>query len=162
MTDVSGRIKKIEPYFRGMKVDNAGSEQVIYVMIELPPRWEIQPETEDRFDVSIGRDGGLFYFCAELEQGFDVIFNAIDYNIEKMKVAVERAQLFKQKTDELQKLFSNESISLEALKTLDFTYRGKKKKTTQPKASEGGVVEAPPIVENEENKAMEESQCLTA
>lgn len=115
-----------------MQVEDSPEGQVIYIMVELPPRWEIQPETEKKFGVTIGNDGVVYYFCAALEQGFDVIFDAIDYNIEKMKLVLERTQLFRQKAKELQDLFADESITLDVLKTLDFTYRGKKKKQLLP------------------------------
>lgn len=135
--DVKERIKKIQEYFKGMQVDESDGEQIIYVMVEFPPRWEVQPETPNKFDISIGQDGNIYYFCASLEQGFDVIFDAIEYNIGKMKVALERAQLFKQKAKELQDLFADENITIEILRSLDFTYKGKKKKTImQPKQVE--------------------------
>lgn len=132
MAEVSERIKKIAPYFKGMQVEESNGEQVIYVMVSFPPRWIIDESIKDKFDVSVADDGQVFYFCASLAQGFDVIFDAIDYNIEKMKTAQERAALFRQKTQELQNLFSDESITIESLRTLDFTYRGKKKKTIIP------------------------------
>ena len=102
MADIKDRIKKIEPYFKGMQVDEADGEQIIYVMVNFPPKWIIQDDTPDKFDVSIGREDTLYYFCAKLEQGFDIIFDAIDYNIAEMKAALERSQIFRQKMAELQ------------------------------------------------------------
>ena len=71
-----------------------------------------------------------------MEQGFDVLFDAIEYNIERMQTAMERAKLFREKTQELQELFANEEITIEQLRGLDFTYKNKKKKITLPKTEE--------------------------
>ena len=63
-----------------------------------------------------------FYFCSEIDNGEEKVFDAIEYNIEKMKEAIERAQLLSEKTKELKRLFENESITLSQLRSLKITY----------------------------------------
>ena len=134
--DIKERIENVKQYFKGMQVENLEGANIIYVIVQFPPRWIIDEDIKDKFGVSIvqGQDyPGQFYFCAEMEKGFDVVFDAIEYNIEKMLTAQERASLLKQKVQELQRLFTDESISIESLRTLDFTYKTNKirKKTTK-------------------------------
>lgn len=134
--DIKERIENVKQYFKGMQVENLEGANIIYVIVQFPPRWIIDEDIKDKFGVSIvqGQDyPGQFYFCAEMEKGFDVVFDAIEYNVEKMLTAQERASLLKQKIQELQRLFTDESISIESLRTLDFTYKTNKirKKTTK-------------------------------
>lgn len=132
MADIKERIKKISPYFKGMQVDDSDGEQVIYVMVSFPSSWIIQEDIPNKFDISIASNNGVYYFCASLEQGFDILFDAIEYNIEKMKIAIERTNLFKTKMGELKNLFEDETIPIEALRTLEFTYKVKKNKSKTP------------------------------
>jgi len=127
--EIKDRIKRIGQYFRGMQVETIDNEQIVYVIVEFPPLWIVDETIPNKFKVSIapGNDGNQYYFCASIEDGFDAVFDAIDYNIEKMVTAQERAMLLKAKVDELRKLFEDESIALESLRTLDFTYKGKRK-----------------------------------
>jgi len=64
-----------------------------------------------------------------MEVGFDKIFDAIEYNIEKMKAIAERGSLFKAKVLELQELFNNQTIPIESLRKLEFKYKIYKKPT---------------------------------
>ena len=83
-------------------------------------------EIENKFDVTYQKSGfdGEFYFCTEMDNGEEKIFDAIEYNIAKMKEAIERAQLLNEKTIELKRLFENENISIAQLRTLKITYDG--------------------------------------
>lgn len=69
-----------------------------------------------------GTISGQYYFCTDLDTGADVIFDVIDDNIEKMKEAIERAQLLATKTKELKELFENEDIKIEKLRALKFSF----------------------------------------
>lgn len=123
--DVKERIEKVKPYFRGMQVENIEEQNIIYVIVQFPPKWIIDDEIPNKYGVSIaqGNNLGEFYFCVEMEKGFDVVFDAIESNITKMLTAQERAQLLKQKVTELQELFMDETISIETLRTLEFSYK---------------------------------------
>lgn len=149
MANLNDRIKKIGQYFKEMQVTNVDGQQIIYVVVQFPPKWFIDEGIPNKFGVSVAEGQeyeGQFFFCAEINVGFDKVFDAVEYNISKMKTAQERAKLLKEKVEELQNLFYDESISVEALKTLDFTYKGKKKakaimvpdaKETQEENTEG-------------------------
>ena len=143
--DVKDRIEKVKEYFRGMQVQNVDGSNIIYVIVQFPQRWIIDNDIPNKYGVSVAKGNdyeGQFYFCAEMEKGFDTVFDAIECNVNKMLTAQERAKLFREKTQELQNLFEDESISIESLRSLEFTLKtpknkGKKeKKTTTPKIEE--------------------------
>ena len=98
--------------------------QVIYVVVRFPYNWIIDDDLEKKFGVTVaqGSNAEEYYFCTDIDSGEQVLFDAIDYNIEKMKEAIERAQLLSKKTTELKSLFENENITIEELRTLKFTY----------------------------------------
>lgn len=121
--DIKDRIKKISQYFKGMQVTNTDDgTQVIYVIVAFPHGWIIDDELEKKFDISIMQNGGEYYFCTDIDSGEQKLFDAIDYNIDKMKEAIERAQLLSRKTTELKRLFEDENITIEELRTLEFKY----------------------------------------
>lgn len=70
-------------------------------------------------------------YATELANGFDKIFDAVEYTIRFNMEAQERLTLFNEKVEELKKLFVEES--LERLKTLSFVL-DKKKKGAQGKS----------------------------
>jgi len=125
--NIKDRIKKISQYFKGMQVTNTeDGTQVVYVIVSFPNGWVIDDDLEKKYDITIAKNGNEYYFCADIEIGEEKIFDAIDYNIEKMKEAIERAQLLTKKVTELQTLFRNEEVSIEELRTLTFSYDKKK------------------------------------
>lgn len=131
MADIKQRIEKIKQYFAGMQVEDLGGQQVIYVIVNFPDRWVIDENVATKFDVSIAESEDVmnqYFFCAKMEQGFDTVFDAIDYNIEKMLSAQERTDLFKKKAQELRAIFENLDIPIETLRTLEFTYKKKQKR----------------------------------
>lgn len=131
MADIKDRIDSIKEYFKGMQVENIEGQQVIYVIVNFPKKWFIVEDLEDKFGIAVekaNKEGG-WLFVAEFEVGFDVLFDAIEYNIEIMETAQERANLLQRKIVELKELFDREDVTLEMLRTLDFTWKGKKKPT---------------------------------
>ena len=121
---ITNRIKKIETYFKEMQIVTIDGKQVIYVIVNFPYGWVIDEEIEEKFNVTIstGEYNGEFYFCTEIENGEETVFDAIEYNIEKMKEAIERAQLLSEKTKELKRIFENEEITLHQLRNLKISY----------------------------------------
>ena len=134
MANINERIKNISNYFVGMKVDSitmddGSNSQVIYVIVNFPRKWEIDKDIPNKFNISVAQsDEGEYFFCANLEQGFDVVFDAIEYNVNKMETIEERNNLLKRKINELSQLFMNEEIPIESLRTLEFKYKAKKDK----------------------------------
>lgn len=121
---ISERIKKLGKYFGEMQIVEQDGEQIIYVMANFPPRWVIDDEFAASKNVTImeGQVQGEYYFSTDLETGVDAIFDVIDDNIEKMKEAIERAQLLAAKTKELKELFEDENTSIEKLRTIKFCF----------------------------------------
>ena len=165
--DVKDRIENVKQYFKGMQVENLEGANIIYVIVQFPPRWIVDEEIQNKFGVSVvqGQDyPGQFYFCAEMEKGFDVVFDAIEYNIEKMLTAQERASLLKQKVQELQSLFMDESIPIESLRTLDYTYKTNKvrKKTTKTTEKNTTSLDKKDLINPEENNtiSLEDAKAL--
>ena len=122
--DIKERIDNIKDYFNEMKV-MAGDDgsQFIYVSVKFPRNWIINDELEAKFNVTVmnGNDGN-HYFCTDITNGIDCVFDAVEYNVEKMQEAIERAQLLSKKTMELRDIFENESIDISDLRGLTFSY----------------------------------------
>lgn len=149
MADINQRIKNIKDYFIGMKVENVEGETYIYVNVKFPPKWVIdKKEILDSFGVTVGIDNGEHYFITDMSSGFDIIFDAIDSIVSKMKVIEERNRLFKEKIEALRELFENKEISLESLKTLEFKYKQPKKKVQSSKKEEENNKEVEASEEN--------------
>ena len=118
---IKERISKIGAYFKEMQIVTIdGGKQVIYVVVSFPHGWVIDDDIEEKFDVTVSSGDilGEYYFCVEMEVGEEKVFDAIEYNIEKMKEAIERAQLLSEKTKELRLMFEDESITLTQLRNL--------------------------------------------
>lgn len=123
--NIKDRIKKLGKYFQGMQiVTTDDGAQVIYVIVRFPYNWIIDDELEKKFGVTVaqGSSAEEYYFCTDIDSGEQVLFDAIEYNIDKMKEAIERAQLLSKKTNELKALFENENVTIEELRTLKFSY----------------------------------------
>jgi hypothetical protein len=117
---VKDRIKKLGPYFKEMQITNVDDKQVIYVIVEFPNGWVIADDLEEKYKITIseGEYRTEYYFCTDIENGEDSVFDAIDENIERMKEAIERSQLLSEKIKELRRIFEDEKISLQELKNL--------------------------------------------
>lgn len=159
MANINDRIKNIGEFFAGMQVENLEGKNYIYVIVKLPQRWKINlEETQLKFNVQAVPEQsvpGKYYFITEMEVGFDTVFDAIDYNIEKMIILEERSQLFKAKVEELKELFGDEKISIESLRTLEFKYKVPKIKT---KTEKKDIKITPMTEEIIEEKEIEENE----
>lgn len=122
---VKDRINKINPYFKEMQIITIDNKQVIYVVVEFPNGWVIADDLEEKYNITIseGKYHGEYYFCSDIDNGEDIIFDAIEHNIEKMKEAIERAKLLNEKIIELKNIFSDETVSLEELRNMEISYK---------------------------------------
>lgn len=160
--DIKERIDNIRQYFVEMKV-MAGDDgsQFIYVSVRFPKNWIVNDELEKKFNVTVAEgDDGLLYFCTDIANGMDCVFDAIEYNVEKMQEAIERAQLLAAKTKELRSLFEDESIDISDLRGLFFSYG---RKAIQPDNS-GDIIlpkrRKSKDDENQEDKPNEETEAV--
>lgn len=125
---ISERIKALGSFFKEMNIITSQGKQLIYVVVKFPNNWVIADDIAQKFDVSVTK-GDIpteYYFCAEMDGGEERVFDAVEYNIAKMKEAIERAQLLAEKTRELKSLFEDESISIEELRSLRISYESRK------------------------------------
>lgn len=122
--DISDRIKKLGKYFSQMQIVPNGDTKVVYVIVKFPREWQIDNEIAKKHDVTIaeGDQIGEYYFATDIDTGADAIFDAIDENIDKMKEAIERAQILSKTVSRLRELFEDESIPIEKLRTIDFSF----------------------------------------
>ena len=123
--EISDRIKKLGKYFNTMQVvagDNG--RQLMYVVVNFPEDWPINEEGAKKRNVTAmeGDYPGQCVFCADIDTGSDAIFDAIDENIEKMKEAIERARLLKEKTQLLRSIFEDGDNSIDKLRSLEFKF----------------------------------------
>lgn len=128
--EIKDRIKKISQYFKGMQITTTDDgSQVVYVVVSFPNGWIVDEELEEKFGITISQGTNMseYYFCTDIDSGEQVLFDAIDYNIDKMKEAIERAQLLSKKTSELKDIFTDENVTIEQLRTLTFSYSTEKK-----------------------------------
>lgn len=124
--NIKERIEKLGAYFKSMNV--ASENNIIYVLVEFPKGWACSELTEYNFNVKAAMDEipGLFYFFADMEVGFDKIFDAIEYNILFNEEAQSKVSLLRKKIEELKTIFENEDIK--TLETLEFKLKKKKTK----------------------------------
>lgn len=129
MAGIDDRIKSLGELFKEMQVTDVGGVNVVYVVVRFPERWIIEDGVEEKYEVSIreGSTTGEYYFCAELEIGFERVFDAIDHCIGVNKDAMERAQIFQEKLMELKEIFADGTTPIKKLKTLEFTFPRQKK-----------------------------------
>ena len=156
--NIKERIERLGIYFNSMNV--AAENNIIYVRVQFPKGWGCSELTEHNFNVTAVTDEipGYFYFFANMEVGFDKIFDAIEYNIQFNEEAQTKVTLLREKIEELKNIFENEDISV--LKTLVFKYKKKKVKTTATKRK---VVEenlpSDPIMNNNIENTNEYEEC---
>lgn len=141
--NIKERIERLGMYFHSMNV--AAENNIIYVRVQFPKGWGCSELTEYNFNVKSVTDEipGYFYFFANMEIGFDKIFDAIEFNIQFNEEAQAKVSLLREKIEELKDIFENEDINV--LKTLEFKY--KKKKPKSIKAQKAVTEESKEIVE---------------
>ena len=124
--DIKKRIEKIGNYFNSMNLSSENG--IIYIRVHFPKGWGCSEVTEHNFNVKSVQDEipGYFYFFADMEIGFDKVFDAIEYNIQFNEEAQAKVKLLREKIEELKDIFENEDINI--LKTLEFKYKKRKLK----------------------------------
>ena len=131
------RIEKIKEYFYDMKMSM--EDNIVYVQTKFPSNWTISELLEENFRVKgVDTKKGTQIFFTELSNGFDRIFDAIDYTVDMNLSALERLDLFKKKVEELKNLFDFEDI--EKLKRLEFTFKKPEKRQRTKKVKECELV----------------------
>lgn len=148
--NIKERIERLGVYFNSMNV--AAENNIIYVRVQFPKGWGCSELTEHNFNVTAVTDDipGYFYFFANMDIGFDKIFDAIEYNIQFNEEAQAKVSLLREKIEELKTIFENEDINV--LRTLEFKYKKKKPRTVVQKktSNKDTVLSEEPITISEE------------
>ncbi len=152
--DINKRIETIKEYFLKFNVD----DNTITLILKFPPKWTVPDSNflREQYSVVAGPMQYGIVFATELENGFDKIFDAVDYMIAFNKEAQERMALFNEKAQELKSLFTTES--LENLKSLAFTFVKKNKKTTKVKPIQEETVKKEEPIEVPKDAKMQEEK----
>ena len=102
-------------------------DDTITAVLDLPDWWTVPDDESLQDTYGIHREqgkGNLHYLFTEVSNGYDRMFDGIEY-ILSTNLEVERIkELFKQKVDELKKVFV--SYPYDDLATLEFAFRKKK------------------------------------
>ena len=117
------RIKKNEPYFKGMEiVNNTAIIKVLY-----GEKWGAYPSQDEHIKVAKSEEvpNEWFYYADYTYTIIDEIFDLIEETIEMNLSAIERLHLFNQRMEDLKTIFANEP--LDKLKTLTFQFDEVKK-----------------------------------
>lgn len=116
--EVKERVEKIKTYFVTLSV----TEDAICVITRFPESWWMSDPKplREQFKCEIAVQNGCTFFMTELENGFDTVFNCIDYIVDTNNAILEKKALLETKAKELTDLFVKES--LERLKTLYFAF----------------------------------------
>jgi len=148
MASVQERIANLGKMFAGLNIGNDDKgRQYIYLEVIFPDGWGISGLIKEKFGVTVVKNdsGNGYYFWANMETGFDAIFDAVEFNIKANQEAQEKKDFLAKMTEELRKLVLEEDMSV--LKTLEF--KVKRKKTAPKKKAEETE---PVVVENNEKK----------
>lgn len=95
----------------------------------------IRPEDEEITFMKDESNPNMFYYSTPLSdetKHLEHIFDTIDETITYNKELEQKAELFKQKIDEMQSLFVDKSI--DELLTMEFSFKTNKRKTTKKTA----------------------------
>jgi hypothetical protein len=134
MANIQERIAKLGKMFAGLNIGNDNSgKQFIYLELVFPQGWGVTNLIKEKFGVTVVKNdsGSGYYFWAPIENGFDSVFDAADFNIKANEEAQEKKDFLAMKMKELQKIVLEEDMSV--LKTLEFKM---KKKKSQSKKKE--------------------------
>lgn len=120
--DINERIKSISQYLLTFNIQ----EGVACLVAKFPEKWTLfdAKTIGDEFNIVIEeRQDGVFFVCS-IADGFDGIFNAIDFIIEQNKDLEMKSELLREKVNQLKSLFEQEP--LDRLRTLRFVFPNEK------------------------------------
>jgi hypothetical protein len=134
--EISDRIKKLGNFFSQMQIVPDGETRVIYVVVRFPSTWQVDEDIAKKHGVTIA-DGdtlGEYYFATDIDTGEGAIFDTIDETIDKMKEAIERSELYTKANARLRKIFEDETIPIQKLRTIEFKFIDEQNEMIIPKS----------------------------
>lgn len=116
--DVNERIKEVGKYFTVFNVHDGA----VCVGVVFPEKWTLfDVETIcNEFGIQIQVKDKTTFFLCDIADGFDPVFDAVDFIIKQNRSLEQKTELLREKVGELQKLFEKEP--LERLQTLHFVF----------------------------------------
>lgn len=105
-------------------------EGTVIISLEYPKDWTILEINSS--DIQTTSENGRQFYWVPLQMDVEKVFELIDETIEYNKDIEAKSELFKQKIDEMRKIFLEED--LQTLRTMEF--KMKKKKLPKKKATE--------------------------
>lgn len=106
-------------------------EGTVIISLEYPKDWTVLQVNSN--DIQTTSENGRQFYWVPLQTDVEKVFELIDETIEYNKDIEAKSELFKQKIDEMRKIFLEED--LHTLKTMEF--KMKKKKLPKKKVMEG-------------------------
>lgn len=122
-------------------------EGTVIISLEYPKDWTVLQVNSN--DIQTTSENGRQFYWVPLQTDVEKVFELIDETIEYNKDIEAKSELFKQKIDEMRKIFLEED--LHTLKTMEF--KMKKKKLPKKKVMEGkedNITEVDNVVDNKE------------
>lgn len=107
-------------------------EGTVIISLEYPKDWTVLEINSS--DIQTTSENGRQFYWVPLQMDVEKVFELIDETIEYNKDIEAKSELFKQKIDEMRKIFLEED--LQTLKTMEFKMKKKKlpkKKVTEEK-----------------------------
>lgn len=126
MMNWEDKIKELSNYNIAFEI----REGYYHISIIFQDGWDvILPESEN---IYVEKRNGMYHYIASIDTvNLNDIFTCIENTINYNKDLEKKLELFKEKTIELQEIFSYESY--DKLKTIEFTFPRQKKKTKKKK-----------------------------
>lgn len=126
MMNWEDKIKELSNYNIAFEI----REGYYHISIIFQDGWDvILPESEN---IYVEKRNDAYHYIASIDTvNLNDIFACIESTIDYNKDLERKLELFKEKTIELQEIFSNESY--DKLKTIEFTFPKEKKKTKKKK-----------------------------
>ena len=122
-------------------------EGTVIISLEYPKDWTVLQVNSN--DIQTTSENGRQFYWVPLQTDVEKVFELIDETIEYNKDIEAKSELFKQKIDEMRKIFLEED--LQTLRTMEF--KMKKKKLPKKKVMEGkedNITEVDNVVDNKE------------
>ena len=122
-------------------------EGTVIISLEYPKDWTVLQVNSN--DIQTTSENGRQFYWVPLQTDVEKVFELIDETIEYNKDIEAKSELFKQKINEMRKIFLEED--LQTLRTMEF--KMKKKKLPKKKVMEGkedNITEVDNLVDNKE------------
>lgn len=143
------RLSKLNEYNVSFEI----KQGYYHIALQYDNNWNIL--VSDNENIYIQEKNGTYHYIASTDSiKIDELFNLIDSTIEYNLDLQKKLLLFRQKTEELQEIFSTESY--DKLKTIEFTFPKQKKSVKKAKQKEKTIETNENNADNDSTEIVEE------